>query len=79
MNISDLIRSHFGNSKAALSVAAGVTRQAVTQWGDSDVLKAEYVIPVCESLGWKVHPHTLRPDIYPNRGDGLPAKAKKVA
>jgi hypothetical protein len=75
MNISDLTRTHFDNNKAALGLAAGVTRQAVCQWGDDDMLKAEYVIPVCESLEWKVSPHVLRPDIYPNAADGLPAQA----
>jgi hypothetical protein len=74
MNIADLVRNHFRNNKAALAAVVGVTRQAVCHWGDDDVLKAEYVIPVCDALGWKVLPHMLRPDIYPNPLDGTPGR-----
>jgi len=31
------------------------------------------VISICAQSGWKITPHELRPDIYPNPSDGLPA------
>lgn len=33
---------------------------------------AETVIPICETVGWRMTPHDLRPDLYPNDGDGIP-------
>ncbi|WP_083260243.1 YdaS family helix-turn-helix protein [Marinobacter sp. X15-166B] len=29
-------------------------------------------LAICEATNWKVTPHELRPDIYPNPSDGLP-------
>lgn len=74
MNISSLVIDHFKGNKAELATAAGVSRQAVSQWDDDSELRAEYVIPVCAYLCWAVTPHKLRPDIYPNAADGLPTK-----
>lgn len=34
---------------------------------------AEFVIPICEALDWEMTPHKLRPDLYPNPTDALPA------
>ncbi|UDL04002.1 helix-turn-helix domain-containing protein [Marinobacter sp. CA1] len=31
------------------------------------------VLAICEGSRWQVTPHELRPDIYPNPTDGLPA------
>jgi len=31
------------------------------------------VISVCAATGWQITPHELRPDVYPNPTDGLPA------
>ena len=36
-------------------------------------LSAERVIPLSKATSWVVTPHDLRPDIYPNPTDGLPA------
>lgn len=33
----------------------------------------EYVLAISAATGWQITPHTLRPDIYPNPTDGLPA------
>lgn len=32
---------------------------------------AEYVIPICRGLGYRITPHELRPDIYPHPDDGM--------
>ncbi|PLO27266.1 Cro/Cl family transcriptional regulator, partial [Klebsiella pneumoniae] len=47
------------------------TPQTVSLWLNSET-PAHRVIPVCEALGWKVTPHQMRGDIYPNPTDGLP-------
>lgn len=49
----------------------------VTVWGwlnsvGMEVPPAEAVIPICETIHWQMTPHELRPDLYPNRYDGIP-------
>ena len=56
-------------SAAAVARALGVTKGAVSQWS---VVPADRVIPVAQATGWRVTPHELRPDLYPNAGDGVP-------
>lgn len=78
IKISTLVNDYYGGNKAALAADAGVSRQAVTQWGGDTCLDADYVIPVCAGLSWQITPHLLRPDIYPNATDALPEKAKEA-
>ena len=35
-------------------------------------ITAERVIPLCRASGWEIRPNDLRPDVYPNIGDGIP-------
>ncbi|MFN1150259.1 transcriptional regulator [Serratia liquefaciens] len=58
-------------SQTDIAVALGTKPQAVSLWLSSQV-PAHRVIPLCEALGWKVTPHQLRSDIYPNPTDGIP-------
>ena len=37
------------------------------------------VIDVCAATGWRVTPHELRPDLYPNADDGLPRAEHPLA
>jgi len=60
MDMKQII-DHFG-SKAALAKAAGVTRQAVTQWVH---IPAERVLAIEAATGHRVSRHELRPDLYP--------------
>ena len=41
-----------------------------------EVPPAEVVIPIAESVDWKVTPNELRPDIFPNPSDALPCEQK---
>lgn len=50
--------------------------QSVFNWIKSDRVPAERVIQLCQLGGWKVSPHQLRPDLYPNILDGLPDSNK---
>ncbi|MGL6245682.1 transcriptional regulator [Pseudomonas sp.] len=52
--------------------APPLSPQAVYKWLSAGV-PAGRVLAVCEATGWQVTPHVLRPDIYPNPSDGLPA------
>lgn len=49
----------------------GTTSQAVSSWLNNQI-PPERVIPLCEVLNWRVTPHQMRNDIYPNPTDGLP-------
>ncbi|EIL2948545.1 transcriptional regulator [Citrobacter amalonaticus] len=51
----------------------GTTSQAVSLWLNHEV-PAHRVIPICRILMWKVTPHEIRSDIYPNPTDGLPVQ-----
>lgn len=49
----------------------------VTVWGWLNTVKFEVpppetVLPIAESLEWKMTPHELRSDLYPNPGDAMP-------
>lgn len=54
----------------ALASRLGLHKTVVYKWGDQ--CPAERVLAVSEMTGWKVTPHQLRPDLYPNACDGLP-------
>lgn len=56
-------------SRAAVARTLGVTKGAVSQWS---VVPADRVIQIARATGWCVTPHELRPDLYPNAGDGVP-------
>ena len=56
-------------SAAAVARTLGVTKGAVSQWS---AVPADRVIPIAQATGWRVTPHELRPDLYPNVGDGVP-------
>ena len=46
--------------------------QSVFNWIKNNKVPAERVIQLCELGGWVVSTHQLRPDLYPNKTDGLP-------
>lgn len=38
-----------------------------------EVPPADVVLPISESLNYRITPHALRPDLYPNPTDALPS------
>lgn len=63
---------HAGSQQALANlVGGGQTR--ISEWKRAGRVRAEAVIAVCRAVDWTVTPHQLRPDIYPNPHDGLPA------
>lgn len=65
---------HYFKTFTEAAAAIGVSREAVRKWV-RDGVPAERVIPICEATRWKVTPHVLRPDLYPNASDALPKEA----
>lgn len=52
----------------------------VTVWGwvneaKMEVPPADVVLPICGALDWKMTPHELRPDLYPNPTDAMPVES----
>lgn len=62
---------------SALAKALGVSHQAVRKW-EATAAPAERVIPIARATGWRVKPHQLRPDLYPNATDALPEGEQKI-
>ncbi|HDR2471501.1 TPA: helix-turn-helix domain-containing protein [Enterobacter soli] len=47
--------------------------QTVNGWFKNKI-PGELVLKVSKVVDWQVTPHELRPDLYPNPTDGLPAE-----
>jgi DNA-binding transcriptional regulator YdaS (Cro superfamily) len=61
-------------SQSEIAKRLGVKSQAVSGWLNfTGIIPADRVIPLSRILGWKITPHELRPDLYPNQNDGLPS------
>lgn len=58
--------------KIPLALCLGLDRTAVYSWRECP---AERVLAVSELIDWRVTPHQLRPDLYPNPTDALPREA----
>ncbi|WP_024556621.1 transcriptional regulator [Franconibacter pulveris 1160] len=58
-------------SQAELGRRLGRRAQTVNGWFKHKV-PGELVLKVSKAIGFKVTPHELRPDLYPNPTDGLP-------
>ena len=72
MNTTHLSRAIELVGLQPLAKAVGVTYQAIRKFEHSGI-PAERVIPIAAATEWRVTPHQLRPDLYPNARDGMPA------
>jgi DNA-binding transcriptional regulator YdaS (Cro superfamily) len=75
----DLVVDMIG-SQQAVATLRGVTRPCVSNWVKTGRVPCEpvnHVLELCRAVGWRVTPHQLRPDIYPNAGDAMPGDARK--
>lgn len=69
-----------GQTRLAAGIRARISGSKVSQvhvWGWLNDLKsacppAEYVLPICDTVDWRITPHEMRPDLYPHPTDGLP-------
>ncbi len=65
-------------SQTRLAKRVGKEQGHVWDWLNKRAGKvpAELVCDVAKATGWKVTPHSLRPDIYRHPEDGLPAELR---
>jgi len=64
-----------GGTQGALAEAIGKKQAHVWNWLNKYPIPPEEVLRISKAVEYQVTPHELRPDIYPNPTDGLPAKA----
>lgn len=73
-----------GQAQLARGIRERIPGSKVSQvhvWGwlnsvRMEVPPPEAVIPICDLLDWRMTPHRLRPDLYPNATDALPSAEK---
>lgn len=72
-NITDKAVRTIGRVSAVARLFNFKTSQSVANWIERNRVPGERVIKLCELGGWVATPHELRPDLYPDPTDGLPA------
>jgi DNA-binding transcriptional regulator YdaS (Cro superfamily) len=65
-------------TQAEVARKLNVSGEAVRKWINT-AIPPERVICIAKISGWKVTPHELRPDIYPNPSDAMPFLAPPPA
>lgn len=65
--------NHLAN-QSEIARRLGTKPQTVNLWFKNGV-PAQKVLSLCECLEWRITPHEVAPDIYPNPFDGLPNEA----
>ncbi|MCK2149488.1 helix-turn-helix domain-containing protein [Marinobacter alexandrii] len=80
MSITALKKSiRLAGSQSALAAKCGTKQSNIWNWLHRDGrVPAEYVIAVCTATDFKVTPHEVRPDIYPNKKDALPSGSSRT-
>lgn len=73
----EILKDQFGTLGKVAEAAGVKSYQNVQQWGG--VVPSDKVLTLCESAGWAITPHMLRPDLYPNADDALPASMRAAA
>lgn len=58
-----------GVTQSAIAIAMRVTVSALNQW---QLVPADRVLALAKACQWRIFPHQLRPDIYPNPLDAIP-------
>lgn len=73
MSLRELLEAA-GIEQRQLALWGGVSQAMASHWmtGRKPVA-AERVLKIAEGSRWRLRPHDLRPDLYPNPLDGLPA------
>lgn len=58
----------------ARRIGGKMTASHIFNWlnRDKDGVSPQSVLAVCRAVDFKVTPHELRPDLYPNATDGMP-------
>ncbi len=63
-------------SQQRLAVTLNVSQGLISHWiNNRKEIQPEEALKIAELSEWRVRPHDLRPDIWPNSTDALPKKA----
>ncbi|XYQ56793.1 transcriptional regulator [Pectobacterium carotovorum] len=78
LNLTEAAVKAAGSSLSEVARRFGFkSPQSVANWIINKQVPSDRVIQLCELGNWSFTPHQLRPDIYPNAGDGLPEHLMK--
>jgi len=69
ISVKDIVAKAGG--PASLGRRFGISPAAVSKW---PAVPPDRVLGVAEATGWAYTPHQIRPDLYPNPLDALPAE-----
>jgi DNA-binding transcriptional regulator YdaS (Cro superfamily) len=81
------IRLVEGGTQAALAAAINRLRpdapklgqSAISNWLQRGRVPADQVLAIAQAVDYRVTPHEIRPDLYPNPEDGLPPHRRLFA
>jgi len=74
MNALKSYMARMGVTQRELAASVGCTQGMVHQWVSGlRRIAADRVLIICRATDWNITPHELRPDVYSNPTDGLPA------
>ncbi|EFN2531274.1 TPA: helix-turn-helix domain-containing protein [Escherichia coli] len=76
-NITDKAVRVIGNVSAVSRLFGFRSSQSVANWIARNKVPSSRVIKLCELGKWRVTPHELRPDLYPDPVHGIPAEVNK--
>lgn len=78
--MTNIVKEAIDCAGGVISVAKAldISRISIYEWIEKGALPAPRILPVSKLGGYKVTPHQLDPEIYPNAADGLP-KTEQVA
>lgn len=77
-NITDKAVRVIGNVSAVSRLFGFRSSQSVANWIGRNKVPSSRVIKLCELGKWRVTPHELRPDLYPDPVHGIPAEVNKL-
>jgi len=73
-------QSNFADALKKLAPESKIQQGHINNWLNRDFkVPAEWVIYSCQTVGFEVTPHELRPDLYPHPCDGLPEHLRSAA
>lgn len=77
-NVTDKAVKQIGSASSVARHFKFKSVQSVCNWIIKDQVPSERVLELCRLGAWRVTPHQLRPDLYPNFTDGLPDEMKST-
>lgn len=69
---------HIAGSQSELARRLGISLQRLSNWRSRGI-PVDQVLRVAQAVEFKVTPHQLNPELYPNPTDGVPPDQQSAA